>query len=1023
MGTITGNTSNVRYKIPSKAASGAQTFADNLVGVQITDGTSQLTNTNFALDKFYPEKDSKDFKTSPFSNFFVLDDLKIETSAPTTTSGTKPKDEKIRFKGGIDDASKALFGSLAARISVSIGNIITAFPAGIYLDSSTATATTPYTASGITYDEILKITTLYVETNMFYNPFDIVYVAPNSNTLPATSNALRNLFSAYKNYVIDFNGSTYNVLTFSQPDANNNIKITVEGKPFTGTTETDNFIIRPTNSIVEEFFNNLDDLENLLLTRDSNPKYQASFKVPTESLDQSKIEISTYTVNWPISKDGWNIEIVGLSFDQYIYQLSSLANEIDDYKSNLIVRFLTAPQLFEFDTDDQKAQAIFQIYGQSFDSVKKYIDNVAFMRNVTYDGIDNVPDVLLKNLSQTLGLDTHSLFDETSLDDTLYTRQDNTFSGLTQGMTLVEAEYEFYRRLLVNLAHIFKSKGTRNALDFLLRFLGAPEPLIKIEEFVYDVTSLPVNQNVEDDIQDLISGTKTEYVITGTTIDHSDYTYYYDGVPLSHSSYPYTGITYQMATLTGSTNLNRDEYPIDENGFPRKIFNATDDIFFQKGAGWYELTTEHRSPDIIDTQKSILTGKTKTIITKPKPFTYGEDYFNYLRKLPGLNYGFGLKPRIDNIKSSVFTDENSEKLILNRKNANVFLSPSQAIEYDIWRKNTTGDTLNDYYSNILDSIVLNSATSKYDKSYSGLTSFYNSYLTNTGYTPYDFISVNNFVNKLGPSWVRIIEQFIPATTLWLGGNLISNTVFNRSKYAYKNLRYGIPNNHSSIVSYDDDEFNCSNPIPETPLPTHTPTRTPTATPTPTVTPSHTALPTHTPTTTSTPATTPSHTPTHTPTPTTTLVTSPTPTQTQTQTPTPSSTTPSVSVCYTVTSGVMPVTGGSGAQAQGTITVSNGTVNIWTKYNSAGSSSGTAQWSGTFNSIPASGTFTIMNLGESQYTTSGGSGGNGYVTLTPGTYGFSLLKSDNVSNSAGISNIVWSVSTNTNPNMATNASTC
>ena len=118
---------------------------------------------------------------------------------------------------------------------------------------------------------------------------------------------------------------------------------------------------------------------------------------------------------------------------------------------NLVVRFLSAPQLFEFDTEDQKAQSIFQLYGQSFDRVKKYIDNIAYMRNVSYDSINNVPDLLLKNLANTLGLDTVNLFDEKSLNDTLYTRTDTQYAGLTVGHTLVDAEHEFYRRLLVNL--------------------------------------------------------------------------------------------------------------------------------------------------------------------------------------------------------------------------------------------------------------------------------------------------------------------------------------------------------------------------------------------------------------------------------------------------------------------------------------------------------------------------------------------------------------------------------------------
>ena len=86
----------VKRRVPSLAASGNQTFSDSLVGVQITDGSSQLANTNFAVDKIIPEKDSKNFKTSPFTDFFTLDTLNEETGAATTQPGNSKK-EKIRF--------------------------------------------------------------------------------------------------------------------------------------------------------------------------------------------------------------------------------------------------------------------------------------------------------------------------------------------------------------------------------------------------------------------------------------------------------------------------------------------------------------------------------------------------------------------------------------------------------------------------------------------------------------------------------------------------------------------------------------------------------------------------------------------------------------------------------------------------------------------------------------------------------------------------------------------------------------
>jgi hypothetical protein len=237
--------------------------------------------------------------------------------------------------------------------------------------------------------------------------------------------------------------------------------------------------------------------------------------------------------------------------------LSSLGDEIDDYKSNLIVRFLTAPQLFEFDTDDQKAQSIFQLYGQSFDRVKKYIDNIPYVRNVSYDGINNIPDILLKNISQTLGLSTINLFDEKSLEDTLYLRQDTVFNGVSLGKTLVEAEHEFYRRLLVNLAYIYKSKGTRESLEFFLKFIGAPEPMIKIEEYIYNVTKLPNNPNLETDLYDVIQGTKVDTLVTGFTSTVVTYNKIGGGTE--------TGYTFATGSVTSSSTLSRDEYPIDEN--------------------------------------------------------------------------------------------------------------------------------------------------------------------------------------------------------------------------------------------------------------------------------------------------------------------------------------------------------------------------------------------------------------------------------------------------------------------------
>jgi hypothetical protein len=147
----------VTKKVPSQAASGAETFNDFLVGRQITDGTSALTNTVFELDKAIPQKDVKTFKTNPFSEFLTLDTLKEEKNAPTTataTSGGAKRSNEIKFKTNKRNADKSLFGSLKSRILVSITEIINKFPAGFYVDVNGPIGNSIYSALNVSYNKV-----------------------------------------------------------------------------------------------------------------------------------------------------------------------------------------------------------------------------------------------------------------------------------------------------------------------------------------------------------------------------------------------------------------------------------------------------------------------------------------------------------------------------------------------------------------------------------------------------------------------------------------------------------------------------------------------------------------------------------------------------------------------------------------------------------------------------------------------------------------------------------------------------
>ena len=210
------------------------------------------------------------------------------------------------------------------------------------------------------------------------------------------------------------------------------------------------------------------------------------------------------------------------------------------------------------------------------------------------------------------------------------------------------------------------------------------------------------------------------------------------------------------------------------------------------------------------------------------------------------------------------------------------------------------------------------------------------------------------------------------------------------------------NNTLTVISGSDVQKTDITCLPATSTPTPSPTPTPTSTITP-------VPATYTPTPTLDPS-----------------VSTTTPTvEPITATPTnlPPTVTPVTSVCYTFDPGSSFPTGASGSSASGSITILDGTVNIWTRYNSGGISAGTAIWSGTYNSVTEYGTFEMASSGQQRYTDTGGTTSDGYVTLGPGTYSFSLLKSDNLTSGNGISGIMWSLSTNTNANLTTLAIQC
>lgn len=75
------------------------------------------------------------------------------------------------------------------------------------------------------------------------------------------------------------------------------------------------------------------------------------------------------------------------------------------------------------------------------------------------------------------------------------------------------------------------------------------------------------------------------------------------------------------------------------------------------------------------------------------------------------------------------------------------------------------------------------------QSYPTLRLLYDRYLSNTNCNTqsgqFDYGKIDKFANLIGNYWVDIIEQFIPATTIWGSTKIYTNTLFDEQKFKYK----------------------------------------------------------------------------------------------------------------------------------------------------------------------------------------------------------------------------------------------
>jgi hypothetical protein len=260
----------------------------------------------------------------------------------------------------------------------------------------------------------------------------------------------------------------------------------------TGIYKDRNKIIRPNDEVLQQFYNGLSDFEKVILNKDTFPRYKSSFDTYFED-DKGRIRWERKNYIWPVSKDNYNLEISDARYKEYLESLTEMALFYDNFWCDnyyrimahesvknmdwTFSRFSADETIDNDDIDFSRMEMYMRIYGRQLDEIKRYIDGIGFINNITYNQENNPTDYVLSDSLELAGWEVKNLFikDNGDVSNKLY-------DGESGGYTISEANNEFLRRLRLNSSYVFSQKGTKKALRTLLSLFGMKESMSFLTE-------------------------------------------------------------------------------------------------------------------------------------------------------------------------------------------------------------------------------------------------------------------------------------------------------------------------------------------------------------------------------------------------------------------------------------------------------------------------------------------------------------------------------------------------------------
>lgn len=273
-----------------------------------------------------------------------------------------------------------------------------------------------------------------------------------------------------------FTGATINNIVFDGVYISGKMEIVCR------TTAAKGWHIRLSDEVLDQCFRNLDDFARTLLNRYTKPKFKAKLYTPTET-DRG---VTTHEVAyiWPTLKGGWNLDMESDAYTTYLQGLIDIAGYYDECRTDNIWRSYTHESIKNFDwttprdtyvpeiegdlIDTERLEAILKVCGRQFDDLKRYLENIRFSYNVSYDKKNNMPDYSLGKFLEMLGWEVKNV--APTLPDTKPVLLE--YPGMTVRTGGEDVNTEFLRRMILNSRNILSKKGTRAGIEAVYSMFG-----------------------------------------------------------------------------------------------------------------------------------------------------------------------------------------------------------------------------------------------------------------------------------------------------------------------------------------------------------------------------------------------------------------------------------------------------------------------------------------------------------------------------------------------------------------------